>query len=43
LEAFVDSYQLDVRAVEAFGSEQGVEVFSTRHSRRLQPGMEWYP
>lgn len=42
-EAFVDSYQLDVSAGDAFLSEEGVEVFSSLHQRRLQPAMEWHP
>ncbi|TGE20993.1 DUF4288 domain-containing protein [Hymenobacter metallicola] len=42
-EAFVDSYQLDVSAADTFLSEEGVEVFSSLHQRRLQPAMEWHP
>lgn len=42
-EAFTDSYCLDIQTVDAFLSEQGVEVFSTLHNRRLRSGMEWQP
>ena len=42
-EAFLDSYQLDVSADNAFLSEEGVEVFSSLHQRRLRPAMEWHP
>lgn len=42
-EAFTDSYSLDIQAIDAFSSEQGIEVFSTLNNRRLRAGMEWQP
>ena len=42
-EAFTDSYCLDIQTVDAFLSEQGVEVFSTLNNRRLRAGIEWQP
>lgn len=42
-ETFIDSYCTDIQSVDAFLSEQGVEVFSTLNNRRLRTGMEWQP
>ena len=42
-EGFVDSYQLDVNTADALLNEEGVEVFSSLHQRRLRAAMEWHP
>lgn len=42
-ETFIDSYCTDIQSVDAFLSEQGVEVFSTLSNRRLRVGMDWQP